>query len=157
VKIHIPAGGSVDGSERFASKVKLTKAQRAAGESDSVRGNGGLESDYLFAPRKCLAFAGEFGDLRHDPASGGILWVELKHMPRDESGTLIIALPKKILRLLGEVLFPPGAITAVSTEGQDRGESADREAAHPAPQKIAPLQRANVPEAIVTSGIFHGV
>jgi hypothetical protein len=78
-------------------------------------------------------------------------------MPRNEGSTWIIALCKKILRLSREVPLPPCTVTAVSTEPENGRQSADSQASRPATQKIPPLQRADVAEAIVISGILHCV
>src|SRR5256885_16061083 len=78
-------------------------------------------------------------------------------MPRDRTGALIFALRKKILGLLREMVFPPRTVAAISAEAQGRGEHANSEAARPPPEKIAPLQGADIAEAILIFGILHCV
>lgn len=148
---HIYAGSRIDGVERLASEIKLTETKRCAGQRDLVGGDVGLERDHLFPPGKCLVFAGDFRDLRHDPASRDIFRLELKDMPRDEYGTLIIALRKKILGLLRKMVFAPGAVPAIAAKAHNHGQRAKNKTARPALYKITSLQGADVAEAIVIS------
>src|SRR2546430_6984390 len=109
---NISATSGVDRVKRSVSKIELTKAKRRAGQRNPVCGDVRLKCDNLFAPRNCLPFTGELRRFRHDATGRGVLRIELEHVTRDEHSALIITLRKKLLCLLGKMLFAPDCVTA---------------------------------------------
>jgi hypothetical protein len=52
-------------------------------------------------------------------------------------------------------VLPPDAVAPVTSERQPRGQSAKSQATRPSFTEIPPLQRPDVSETIVISGILH--